>query len=218
MSRRHSIVIRFARRRRFASLSMTWSSISLDIAMIDALYAFQEQTVHQSSMEPDFEPIRRGRDYAYISPAGLFKAPQGWIAILCTQAQLKNLWDALGDPSLPTDPRFDTGPHRLANREALTEIIESWMASFETDEEVVAALTAARVPHGPVLSPRDTLTHPHFVERGTIRTVHDPLAGDVQIPGFPWRTSDPLPPDDYQAAATDMIKKTSKIVIMSIMG
>jgi len=63
----------------------------------------------------------------------------------------------------------------------------------------MAAFAEAHVPHGPSLSALDALTHPHFVERGVIRTVHDPLAGDVQIPGFPWRSTDPLPPDDYQA-------------------
>ena len=59
------------------------------------------------------------------------------------------------------------------------------MATFETDAEVMSALEDARVPYGPSLSPTDALTHPHFVERGLVRTVSDPLAGNVQIPGFP---------------------------------
>ena len=31
--------------------------------------------------------------------------------------------------------------------------------------------------------------------------VIDPLAGPITIPGFPFKSTDPLPPDDHQAAA-----------------
>ena len=75
------------------------------------------------------------------------------------------------------------------------------MATFATDAEVLDALVAARVPAGPVLTPRQILEHPHFVERNMVRIVEDPLAGPVAIPGFPIKSSDPLPDDDYQAAA-----------------
>lgn len=34
-----------------------------------------------------------------------------------------------------------------------------------------------------------------------VRSVEDPLAGTVAIPGFPWKSTDPLPADDYVAAA-----------------
>ncbi len=51
------------------------------------------------------------------------------------------------------------------------------------------------------MAPQDALNHPHFLERGTVRTVTDPLAGDIQIPGFPFKSSDPLPEDNYTAAA-----------------
>ena len=96
-----------------------------------------------------------------------------------TEWQMPNLWSAIGRPDLAEDARFDTNPNRLTNRQALTDIIESWMATFETDAEVMSALEGARVPYGPSLSPTDALTHPHFVERGLVRTVSDPLAGTL---------------------------------------
>ena len=118
-----------------------------------------------------------------------------------TEWQMPNLWSAIGRPDLAEDARFDTNPNRLTNRQALTDIIESWMATFETDAEVMSVLEDARVPYGPSLSPTDALTHPHFVERGLVRTVSDPLAGNVQIPGFPFKSTVPLPPDDHVAPA-----------------
>ncbi len=174
----------------------------LDISMIDSLVHFHDMTIHTASMAPDGpEPIRAGRDFPTLSPAGSFRAPQGWITILCTEAQMSNLWTALGRPELADDPRFESNPTRLQHRQALTEIIEAWMATHDSDAEVLAALAAARVPAGPVLSPSQMLEHPHFVARNTVRTVQDPLAGPVAIPGFPIKSSSPLPPDDHPTPA-----------------
>ncbi len=173
----------------------------LDIAMVDALFHMNEQAVHAASMDPEYETKRAGRNYPSLSPAGVFQGPDGWILMLLTQAQMPYLWDALGRPELADDERFIGNPHRIEHRAELTRIIEEWMAGFETTEEVLDALDAARVPAGPSLSPREALDHPHFVERGLVRWVDDPLAGRVAIPGFPFKSSDPLPPDDHDTPA-----------------
>lgn len=173
----------------------------LDIAMVDSLFHFHDMTVHGVSMDPDApDPIRQGRNFPTLSPAGSFRGPEGWIIILCTEQQLPNLWQAIGRTDLADDPRFGSNPSRIEHRDELTAVIEAWMATFATDAEVLDALEAARVPAGPVLSPAQAMTHPHFVERGVVRTVHDPRAGEVQIPGFPWRASEAFPPDDHEAA------------------
>ena len=174
----------------------------LDISMADALLPFHDMTIHTVSMDPDGpEPIRQGRHFPTLSPAGAFRGPEGWIIILCIEWQIRNLWAALGDPALADDARFESNPDRIKNRDELTEIIEAWMATFATDAEVLDALVAARVPAGPVLTPGEILNHPHFVERNMVRIVEDPLAGPVAIPGFPIKSTDPLPPDDYPTAA-----------------
>jgi len=33
------------------------------------------------------------------------------------------------------------------------------------------------------------MAHPHMIERRTVRTVHDRIIGDFQVPGFPFRFS-----------------------------
>ena len=182
--------------------SRTGKGCHLDIAMVDSIFHYHEQSVHGASMEPDtYTPMRAGRHYPYLCPAGSFRGPQGWIVMLCTEWQMSNLWNALNRPELAADPRFDSNPHRVENREALTTIIEDWMASFPTDEEVMKVLEQHRVPHGPTLSPADALKHPHFVERGVIRTVQDPLAGAIQIPGFPFRSTEEFPERELIAPA-----------------
>lgn len=175
----------------------------LDIAMVDALFHMHDTAITTVSMNdpkaPD--PIRQGRNFNSLSPAGSFKSPDGWIVILCTEQQMPNLWKALGQPELAEDERFRNNPTRIDNRQALTDIIETWMAEQGTDDAVIAALTDARVPHGPALTIEQAVYHPHFIERGTVRTVQDPIAGPVTIPGFPFKSSDALPPDDYHTAA-----------------
>ena len=174
----------------------------LDISMVDALLHFHDMSIHTVSMDPDGpEPIRQGRHFPTLSPAGAFRGPVGWIVILSTEAQMANLWAALGRPELGEDDRFKSNPDRIEHRDELTEIIETWMATFETDNEALDALASARVPAGPVLTPSQIVAHPHFVERNMVRIVDDPLAGRLAIPGFPIKSTDPLPADDYQSAA-----------------
>ena len=174
----------------------------LDIAMVDALFHMHDMPVHASSMtNGEYVPMRQGTEFQMLSPAGSFKGPKGWIVILCAEAQIQNLYEAMGKPELQDDERFIGNPARLENRAALTEIIESWMQSFSSDEEVIQKLQSHRVPCGPSLAPQEALTHPHFLERGTVRTVTDPLVGELQIPGFPFKSSDPFPDDNYTAAA-----------------
>ena len=174
----------------------------LDISMVDALFHMQDMPVHASSMtDGEYVPMRQGTEFQMLAPAGSFRGPEGWIVILCAEAQISNLYRAMELPELEEDLRFMGNPARLENRAALTAIIEKWMSSYETDEEVIEKLQSHRVPCGPSLAPQDALSHPHFLERGTVRTVNDPLAGEVQIPGFPFKSSDPLPDDNYIAAA-----------------
>jgi len=164
----------------------------LDIGMVDAMYHMQETAVSGPSLSGgEVVGMRTGRHYAPASPAGIFKGPEGWIVVFALENQIANLWAALGSPELGEDPRFENNRTRLENRDALTDIIENWMSTFESDDDVIAVLEQQRVPCGPVVEPvKLAETHPHFLERGTVREVTDPVAGSMLVPGFPLRFSD----------------------------
>jgi CoA:oxalate CoA-transferase len=51
-------------------------------------------------------------------------------------------------------------------------------------------MEAHHVPVAPVLSVEEAIDHPHLRQRGTVRTITDPLLGEYQVPGFPFRFSD----------------------------
>lgn len=158
----------------------------IDASMVDSLVHMHETSIYAPSItDGAYVPMRAGRHYQPSSPGGTFRGPEGWIVVFCTQGQIEGLWDALGRTELGADDRFRNNDGRLANRDELTDLIEEWMAGFDTDDDVVAALEAHRVPCSKVLSPADFVDQPHLVERGMIRTVDDPVAGPVTVPGHP---------------------------------
>ena len=67
--------------------------------------------------------------------------------------QWSRFCDAIGRPELVDDPRYALASHRVARRAEVNALLEDWMATFASDEEVVAALDKFRVPAAPVLRP-----------------------------------------------------------------
>jgi crotonobetainyl-CoA:carnitine CoA-transferase CaiB-like acyl-CoA transferase len=95
----------------------------------------------------------------------------------------------MGQPELASDPRFKTNADRLENLNELVTIIEQWLQTVG-DDVSLASMKESRVPHAPVLSVAEAVNHPHLVERETVRTVHDRILGDFNVPGFALRFSE----------------------------
>ena len=173
----------------------------IDVSMVDCLFHMQEYAVGAASMSGGaFQPLRQGRHYQPIAPGGTFRGPEGWIVILCMPNQLAGLWAAMEAPELAHDPRFDTQEARTANREAMTTLIEAWLARFPTDAEALARLHAHRVPAGPVMDPAAALDDPWFRDQGLVRDVEDVEGGRFAVPGFPLRFDGVRPAADLRPA------------------
>jgi crotonobetainyl-CoA:carnitine CoA-transferase CaiB-like acyl-CoA transferase len=121
----------------------------------------------------------------------------------------------MGRPEFATDDRFCKPLARLEHRAALTAEIESWMAGFADDAAVLAKLDEHRVPCGPVLNPAEAINHEFFIERGAIRQVTDPLAGTIDIPGFPIRFSDAPPEPDLPVPA---LGQDNRAILTDVLG
>ncbi len=162
----------------------------IDISMVDALYHMHEVNVQAYTMtEGQHVPQRMGAHHALVTPCGVFKGPQGYIALLVLDRQWPAMAKAIGRAELATDARFATGPDRAKNQKELISIIEDWMASQSSDEAVLKILEEARIAASAVMTIAESVKHPHFVERGMIRTVGDPILGELTIPGFPFKFS-----------------------------
>ena len=162
----------------------------IDISMVDAIYHMHDFGLQSYSISGgEFIPKRMGRYHNQICPCGVFKGPNGWIFILVLDRQWANMVKAMGRPELLNDPRFATSADRVKNRDALNPIIQEWFLSFPSDEAALAVLEEQRIACAPVLSVVDTINHPYFKARNMVRTVPDPILGEVTIPGFPLKFS-----------------------------
>lgn len=172
----------------------------LDIALLDCYYHCHEVNVHQcSGSNGMIKPYRSGRHLSYLCPAGIFHGSGGDIMMMGFMHHWKDLCAAMARPDLVNDPGFATDAVRLERRDEVVALIENWLAGFDSVATAIARLEAHQVPCAPVLSVEETLSHPHLVQRGTVRTVKDALGGDFQIPGMPIKTSDYPDNPDYRS-------------------
>jgi len=162
----------------------------IDMAMVDTLYHMHEVNVQVHTLSGGaYVPKRAGSHHPLVCPVGTFKGPQGWIVILVLDRQWESMCRAMSKPELLTDPRFATGADRGKNQKELIAMIETWLQSFPSDEAALQVLDEHRVPCAPVMSIVDTLAHPYFKARDMVRTVPDPILGELTIPGFPFKYS-----------------------------
>jgi crotonobetainyl-CoA:carnitine CoA-transferase CaiB-like acyl-CoA transferase len=93
-------------------------------------------------------------------PSDIFRTRDGWIIVQVIGQPLFRRWvRMIGDSALMDDPRFTDDLRRGENGAALSEMMSAWCAS-RTRDEALAALEAARIPAGPVYSPREALDDP----------------------------------------------------------
>lgn len=164
----------------------------VEVSLVDTYFHYHETSVQAHSLSGGvYQPRRVGSHYPLYAPVGMFKGKSHYLVIMApTDHQFVAVCRAMGKPELAHDPRFTTNAQRSENRAALIAIIEEWIASTASDEEAMRLLEEQRVPVAPVLSVVEAMNHPHLKQRGTIRTVTDRVAGELQIPGFPLRFSE----------------------------
>ena len=164
----------------------------VEASLLDSYFHCHEVNVQaHTASGGEIKPFRCGAHHYAVSPLGVFKCKEGYVIIAVLPNQWPNFCKALGNAALADDPRFVDGPARIANREALTTLIDAALSKYAT------AIEAAEdwgfnhhVPIAPVLTVEQAVKHPHLVERETIRTVHDPVFGSYQVPGMPLRFSE----------------------------
>jgi crotonobetainyl-CoA:carnitine CoA-transferase CaiB-like acyl-CoA transferase len=115
----------------------------------------------------------------------------------------QTLMEIIGRPELVKDPRFSSFMNRtsLENEEALQSILEEWSSQYPVDEvidRVEEAISkkegrAAAVVTGKVTSPPDTLKEQNWWDRGSFRTIKDPVYGELTLQGPLWKMSETPP-------------------------
>jgi crotonobetainyl-CoA:carnitine CoA-transferase CaiB-like acyl-CoA transferase len=116
-------------------------------------------------------------------------ADGGWVAIACTNDRIfGRLARAMDRPELADDPRFEHARLRVANREAIDELVARWTSRLGRDE-LLGRLDRAQVPCSPINSIADAFKDPQFIGRGTIMALDHELLGTLRMPAVVPRLS-----------------------------
>lgn len=108
------------------------------------------------------------------APSDTFRTKDGWILVSVVGAPLFERWVTLiGEPAWRDDPRFSTDESRGDNGVLISERMGRW-CSERTSAEAIAALEAARIPCGEVLSPQDALNNEHVNAASLLEAVTFP--------------------------------------------
>jgi len=124
-----------------------------------------------------------------LTPSQLYRTKDGWIFIMCNKEKFWGvLAQKLGRPEWVTDPDFATFKARLANRERVTQMLDTELMKRTTDEWIEHF--AGAVPAAPVCDVAQALESDFVAERGGITEFTYPdgrsarmIAAPIRIPG-----------------------------------
>jgi crotonobetainyl-CoA:carnitine CoA-transferase CaiB-like acyl-CoA transferase len=134
-------------------------------------------------------PPRIGQKHRGSAPYRIFAAADGHITLGASQ---QNFWHRLCDiiamPELADDPRFATNAERVANNDALVDILEDRLRK-KPAAYWLAELERAGIPCGPVLNYDEVLTDPQILAREMVVATEHPTTGPFRTLGVPVKLS-----------------------------
>ena len=142
-----------------------------------------------SALARGWAPGPLGSAHPMAAPYQAFQTQNGWINVgASNDGTWARLTEALGLLELRNDDRFLTNSDRMANLEALVEILGKHFSRHPT-EQWLAILEDAGVPAGPVASVGEMLEHPQTEARDMVVNVEHTTVGSVRSLGTPIKLS-----------------------------
>lgn len=136
----------------------------VESTLIDASMALMNNQI-LNLMATGASPQPNGSGFAIAAPYEVFRTANGRAMIAAGNDRIfRRLCEAIGCPEVADDPRFGTVEQRVAEREALHDLLEACTARY-TDDELERVLVDAGVPAAPVNELERTIEHPLTRER-----------------------------------------------------
>lgn len=173
--------------------TLTGQGQRVDISLMDSVIAATENTAIKY-LESGKIPPRMGNRYAAVSPYDAFQVKDGKVIIAAGNQKLyeKLCMEILNRPDMVTDPRFTDMPGRLANQDAIQEVIEDTLKDM-TMEEAVDLVLSKGIPAGPIYDIRQILRDPQVKARQMFVEMEHPTLGRITVNGSPIKLSDTMP-------------------------
>jgi crotonobetainyl-CoA:carnitine CoA-transferase CaiB-like acyl-CoA transferase len=160
----------------------------VDISLFDGQVAWMTYMASNYFATGD-PPTRMGSRHPTIAPYQAFETRDSYVVVAVgSEAIWARFCTALDREDLANDDRFSTNADRVANRDALDELLANEVSGYET-EELLAVFDDHDVPASDVHDMADVFETPQVEARGMHREVDHPTAGTVEMPGSPMHFS-----------------------------
>ena len=173
--------------------TITGKGQRVDVSLMDSMIAATENTALKY-IETGNIPAPMGNRYAAVSPYDSFACKGGKVIIAAGNQKLyeKLCNEVLERPDMITDPRFVDMPGRLANQDAIAEVIEERIKDL-TPNEAAELVLAHGIPAGPIMNIKEILDDPHVKEREMFVEMDHPTLGKVTVNGCAIKLMDTKP-------------------------
>lgn len=154
----------------------------VDIALYESVFRLLDEAVPVFA-KTGFVRERMGADTVNVVPHSHYQTKDGtWLALACTSERtFQRLAEAMGDPGLSGDPRYDTMAKRVDRRHEVNGMVADWMGRLNADE-VLSRCADKGVPCAPIYSVAEIFCDPHYAARGNLQQFEDERVGPLVLP------------------------------------
>ena len=130
--------------------------------------------------------------HPYLTPGKIYPTSEGCIFSRCNKEEFwPTLCGLVEQPDWVSDPLFRNLLERLANRDALTELLDETLAKRSSADWL--SRFGGSVPAAPVNDIEQALDNPVVTEHGRLQTLMHPSAGEYRLVAPPVRSAQTPP-------------------------
>ena len=155
----------------------------IDVNLVDSVFSLLEGMLPEYALDGRIrQPV--GAAIATAAPTNTYRCADGKFLCIAGNSDLifARLMTTIDRAALAKDPAYATNADRCARREALDAVIGAWTATLPA-KDAEERLEAADVPCSRLYDIADCAADPHFLARGSVQTIDDPLIGRTLHPG-----------------------------------
>ena len=161
----------------------------VECSLLETAIGFSSWTSAQWLADHE-EPTRQGSRHRQNAPYQRMQTKDGYLMVgAAGEAIWARCAKALGHPEWCDDPRFATNQARMANRDALEEVMNAVLTT-KTTNDWVEVFEATGVPCGPVYDYAQMFADPQVRHRGLVQYASDSELGEVPHIRTPVRISE----------------------------
>jgi len=160
----------------------------IDCSLLD-IQASGLANIASNYLVAGIEASRWGTAHESIVPYQVFATKDRPIAIAVANQKLWEIFcKVVGKEEWRDDPRFESNPKRVQNREILLPLVAELLVG-KGCEEWMDLLVEASVPCGPVNNMEALFNDPQIKQRGMVVEVQHPTIGNLKLTGIPVKYS-----------------------------